>query len=123
MRLLLDDLFDVLFDCTREQLKPLSWRDGYAVSIVIASAGYPESSDKGKAISGLEAAERLEDIVVFHAGTAKAGDTFVTNGGRVLNVTAIGATQDEAIKKAYKAVKLIQFEGMQYRTDIGQRNK
>ncbi|MBW3569048.1 phosphoribosylamine--glycine ligase [Candidatus Parcubacteria bacterium] len=121
MRLIDGDLYEILYSCTRQNLQPLKWRNGYAVSVVLASAGYPGSSDKGKVIHGINEAEKMPDIIVFHAGTAKDGDNFVTAGGRVLNVTAIGKTRNEAIDKAYQAVKLIHFDGMQYRTDIGRR--
>lgn len=121
MRLLDGDLYEILYSCTQQALQPLKWKNGYAVSVVLASAGYPASSDIGKTISGVEIAEKLPDIVVFHAGTANDNGQLVTAGGRVLNVTATGRTLDEVLKKAYDAVELIKFEGMQYRTDIGHR--
>lgn len=125
MRLIDCDLYKLLENCVLGKLKEsdISWRAGYAVSVVLASAGYPESSSSGDRISGLKEAEKLDDVVIFHAGTKKSGNDFVTSGGRVLNVTATGETLDEAINKAYAAVKLINFNGMQYRTDIGRRNK
>lgn len=121
MRLLDGDLYKILRSCAEGTLGELKWYSGYAVSVVIASAGYPASSDKGQVISGITEAEKMPDIVIFHAATANRGEDFVTNGGRVLNVTATGSTLDEALKKAYQAVALIHFEGMQYRTDIGRR--
>ncbi|HUY85382.1 MAG TPA: phosphoribosylamine--glycine ligase [Candidatus Dormibacteraeota bacterium] len=123
MRLLDSDLLEILKACANGNLDPstVKWRSGFAVTVVLASPGYPGSYPKGLLITGIEEAEKLDDIVVFHAGTAVKDGQLVTNGGRVLNVTATGATLDEALDKAYAAVKLIHFEGMHYRTDIGRR--
>jgi len=90
-----------------------------AVCVVIASGGYPGSYEKGKEISGLDQAEELEGVVVFHAGTKTERDKILTNGGRVLGVTAIGKDITTAIDRAYEAVRRISFEGMHYRQDIG----
>ncbi len=92
---------------------------GVAVCVVMASAGYPGAYAKGKIIHGLEEAGRLPQTKIFHAGTARAGGQFVTNGGRVLGVTALGATLAEARARAYLAVGKIQFDGAQFRRDIG----
>ena len=92
---------------------------GVAVCVVLASAGYPASSGKGQVIRGLEEAEQAPRTKVFHAGTARVGDELVTNGGRVLGVTAWGATLSEAQARAYMAVSKIQFDGAQFRRDIG----
>jgi phosphoribosylamine---glycine ligase len=123
MRLLESDLFDILTACANGSLDPaaVSWKTDFAVTIVAASPGYPDKYPKGLPITGIEEAEKLNDIVVFHAGTAVKDGQLVTNGGRVLNVTATGETLDAALEKAYKAIKLIHFEGMHYRTDIGRR--
>lgn len=121
MRLLDGDLYEILYSCTQQNLQPLYWKNQYTVSIVLASAGYPVSSSKGDVITGIEEAEKLEDIIIFHAGTKKVGNNFITNGGRVINITATGKTLDESLKKAYQAVDKINFKGKQYRTDIGQR--
>jgi phosphoribosylamine--glycine ligase len=123
MRLMDCDFFQLLENCASGRLKKsdIAWKEGYGVSVVLASAGYPEGSSKGDLIKGVEEAEKLDGVVVFHAGTKRRGNDFVTAGGRVLNVTAIGKTPDEAINKAYSGVKLINFKGMQYRTDIGRR--
>ena len=98
----------------------LDWRPEWAVSVVLASAGYPGSYEKGKVILGIEEAEALEGVTVFHAGTAVNADgELVTNGGRVLNVVALGDTFEQARERAYEACDLINFEGKQFRTDIG----
>lgn len=100
----------------------LDWSDQWAVSVVLVSEGYPGSYEKGKVILGVEDAEALDSIVVFHAGTALNADgELVTAGGRVLNVVALGDSFEEARNKAYEACKCIQFEGMQYRKDIGKK--
>ena len=93
--------------------------DDWAVTLVLASAGYPESSSKGDAIRGLEEAAELAEVT--HAGTAESGGEIVTAGGRVLNVTALGPTPAEARDRAYDAARRISFEGMQIRTDIAAR--
>ncbi len=93
--------------------------DDWAVTLVLASAGYPESSSKGDAIGGLEEAAELAKVT--HAGTADRGGEVVTAGGRVLNVTALGATPAEARDRAYDAARRISFDGMQIRTDIAAR--
>ncbi|WP_457600116.1 phosphoribosylamine--glycine ligase [Hydrogenivirga sp.] len=95
--------------------------DRWALDVVIASRGYPEKPEKGKVIEGLEEAEKLEDVVVFHAGTTIRDGKVVTNGGRVLNVCAYGKTLREAKDRAYEAVSRIRFEGMQFRKDIGDK--
>jgi phosphoribosylamine--glycine ligase len=123
MRLLDSDLYEILTACAEGRLDPstVAWKSGYAVTVVAASGGYPGKYEKGLPITGIEEAEKLDDIVVFHAGTIIKNGTLVTNGGRVLNVTAIGDTLEAALDKAYKAIKLITFDGMHYRTDIGRR--
>ena len=100
----------------------LSWSDKWAVSVVLASEGYPGSYEKGKVILGVEEAQDLDDVIVFHAGTALNPDgELITAGGRVLNVVALGDTFEEARNRAYEACELIKFEGVQYRSDIGRR--
>ena len=100
----------------------LSWSDKWAVSVVLASEGYPGSYEKGKVILGVEDAQNLDEVIVFHAGTALNPDgELITAGGRVLNVVALGDTFEEARNRAYEACELIKFEGVQYRSDIGKR--
>jgi phosphoribosylamine--glycine ligase len=96
------------------------WSPDWAVTVVMASRGYPASSSKGDEIHGLETAASL-DVEVLHAGTAERGGKVVTAGGRVLNVTGIGTTPAEARERAYQAAEGITFEGRQMRTDIAAR--
>jgi phosphoribosylamine--glycine ligase len=98
------------------------WSADATCCVVIASGGYPGAFEKGKVIAGLDAAARLPDVKVFHAGTAKnAAGEFVTAGGRVLGVTARGETLERAVDRAYEACALIKFDGMHYRKDIAAR--
>jgi len=99
----------------------VEFSDDWAVTVVLASRGYPASSSKGDAISGLAEATATEGVEVTHAGTAIEGGEIVTAGGRVLNVTAVGPTPGEARDRAYRAAGLISFEGMQMRGDIAAR--
>jgi phosphoribosylamine--glycine ligase len=95
--------------------------DAWAVTVVLASAGYPASSSKGDVISGIADAAAVAGVEVTHAGTAAEGGQIVTAGGRVLNVTALGSTLDEARDRAYRAAGMISFDGMQMRTDVAAR--
>jgi phosphoribosylamine---glycine ligase len=117
------DLLELLEGATRPGglagVEP-EWSGEWAVTVVLASRGYPESSSKGDEISGLRSFDSLE-IELLHAGTAEAGGKIVTAGGRVLNVTGIGSTPAEARERAYAAADRIRFEGKQYRTDIALR--
>jgi len=97
----------------------IEWDTRPAVCVVMASSGYPGTYEKGKIISGLEAAEQVKEAFVFHAGTVWENGKIVTNGGRVLGVTALGDTIQEAITQAYKAVSTITWEGAYHRKDIG----
>jgi len=116
------DLADLLERATRRgglEGATLEWADAWAVTLVLASRGYPQSSSKGDVISGLDAVP--PDVEVTHAGTAAEGDAIVTAGGRVLNVTALGADARSARDAAYAAADLITFDGRQLRRDIAQR--
>jgi phosphoribosylamine--glycine ligase len=99
----------------------LAWRPEAAVCVVMASAGYPGKYEKGKPISGLEHFTGSDDILIFHAGTKCSNDNFVTNGGRVLGVTAFGSDIQNAIGNSYKAINKITFENAYFRKDIGHR--
>jgi phosphoribosylamine--glycine ligase len=116
------DLLDALVAAAQGDLSGASVEaeDGAAVTVVIAGRGYPERSDSGTPISGVGAAG-AEGAIVFHAGTAMRGEQLVTNGGRVLNVTARADSLEEARRKAYAACELISFDGMQYRRDVAER--
>jgi phosphoribosylamine--glycine ligase len=99
----------------------LEWADDWAVTVVMASRGYPESSSKGDVITGLEDAAALEGVEVLHAGTAEADGQVVTAGGRVLAVTGAGPTPAAARERAYEAADKIDFDGKQVRRDIAAR--
>jgi phosphoribosylamine---glycine ligase len=96
-----------------------SWSNKAAVCVVLASGGYPDAFEKGKVISGLKMAEEDSSVVVFHSGTRRQGKEIVTDGGRVLGVTAVANHLSSALISAYEAVNKIHFEGMHYRRDIG----
>mgnify|MGYP000863909006 CR=1 FL=1 len=134
------DLLDIMLAVAEERLaeQPIEWSDKKAVCVGMVSGGYPGSYEKGKRISGLEKVD--DDVIVFHAGTKRAphecpstindmtaGGTpesmIVTDGGRVLGVTALGDTHEEAREKAYRNVTRISFEGAHYRKDIGLLNR
>jgi len=118
------DLAPLLLSAAEGRLQDvaLQWDPRPCVCIVLASAGYPGArgpSTDGRVITGIEAAMARPDTCVFHAGTRRRGDQWVTTGGRVLNMVAFGATYQAAIRRAYEAVADVHFEGMQYRRDIG----
>jgi len=123
MMRLQDDPLPLLHAIARGERLPssVSWRPEAAVCVVMASGGYPGEYETGKPIAGIEAAEKLEGVRVFHAGTALRDGQLVTAGGRALGVTAIGADIRAAIGRAYEAVGKIRFEGMHFRKDIGRK--
>ena len=120
MRLLKTDLLDILEACVDGTLAELAieWHSGFAVCVVMASGGYPDEYRKGVPLRGVAEAECVSNVVVFHAGTIFENE-LKTSGGRVLGVSATGNTLRDALNSAYEAAQLIQFEGMQYRSDIG----
>ena len=113
----------VLLSCVEQrlsQLPPLDWKPGFATCVVAAADGYPNSYTKGHPVTGLQAAQETE-AMVFHAGTKLSQGRLLTDGGRVLGVTAIGDTLQASIAQTYEAIAQIQFEGMYIRSDIGHR--
>ncbi|MCE9549374.1 phosphoribosylamine--glycine ligase [Candidatus Nomurabacteria bacterium] len=113
------DIFDASIDGKLADLK-IGWKNISACNIAIASKGYPGDYEKGKIISGIKEVATEENIVVFHAGTKlDENGNLLTNGGRVLGVSATGQNLKEALQNAYSAISKIKFEGMQYRSDIG----
>lgn len=115
------DLIDICNAVIDETLSDLSiqWSDHAAACVVMASGGYPEHYEKGIVINGLDDKGQVDGAIVYHAGTKYENNTFYTNGGRVLGVTATAKTLDTALEKAYAAVEKIQFSGAHYRKDIG----
>ena len=121
--LLATPLDELLLACIQQKLEqqpPIQWKAGSAVCVVAASGGYPDAYQKGKAIAGISDATD-KGTIVFHAGTKLENQQLITDGGRVLGVTGIGASFDDAIATVYNAVESIQFDGMYYRRDIGYR--
>ena len=117
------DLVDVLVDIAEHRLasRRLEWRTEASATVVLVSRGYPGRIEPGKQISGLEEAKRIEGVTVFHAETRWEDGKIYTAGGRVLNVTARGATLTEALDRAYLATGMIDFDGKDFRKDIGQK--
>ncbi len=117
------DLVDIMLATMHSELAAvdLTWDERCCCCCVMASGGYPDSYEKGKVITGIEAAEADTDVTVFHAGTAIKGDNIITSGGRVLNVCAMGDDLQQAQQKANAACELIDFEGAYWRRDIGFR--
>jgi phosphoribosylamine--glycine ligase len=99
----------------------IDWHDQAAVCVVMAAKGYPGDYPKGDIIAGLDLAATLPNLMVFHAGTSSAGTTFATNGGRVLGVTAVGNSVKDAMEHAYAGVSVINWDGVQFRRDIGRK--
>jgi len=124
MMLMQEDLIDVLeyAEIAEPNVRSdMLWYKGYAVSLTLASGGYPGKYRTGVPITGVEEASRLQNVQVFHAGTAVQDGHLVTAGGRVLSVAARGETLQEAVERVYEAAKHISFEGMHYRRDIAHR--
>jgi phosphoribosylamine--glycine ligase len=121
LRRLRSDLLDLLEACVDNAvaLQRPQWDDRAAVCVVLASGGYPGTYKKGIPIAGLDEAEKIAGVVLFHAGTKQDGPQIVTNGGRVLGVSTLGSDRDGARKLAYVAANRIHFDQMQRREDIG----
>jgi phosphoribosylamine--glycine ligase len=117
------DIIPILRACIEGNLSRyrIEWDSRASVCVVMASKGYPGDYEKGKLISGLKEVSEMEDIFVFHAGTALKDGQMSTNGGRVLGVTGLGKDIPKAIERTYQAVRKISWEGVHYRADIGQK--
>ncbi|MDI6785243.1 MAG: phosphoribosylamine--glycine ligase [bacterium] len=117
------DLTEVVEACLSESINEanIKWNSKSCLCVVLASEGYPGSYKKGKEIKGLDIEDQIDDLIIFHAGTKIEEDKIVTNGGRVLGITALGEDIFKAKEKAYQAIKKIYFEGVQYRSDIGDK--
>lgn len=117
------DIVPILEACIDGNLSQcrIEWDERPSVCVVMASKGYPGDYERGKAIAGLKEVSRMEDVFVFHAGTAFKDGQIVTNGGRVLGVAGLGEDIPKAIERAYQAVRKISWDGVHYRTDIGQK--
>ena len=117
------DIVPILEACMKGTLSQhkIEWDNRASVCVVMASKGYPGDYEKGKIIEGLKEVSRMERVLVFHAGTILKDGQVMTNGGRVLGVTGLGEDIPRAIEKAYQAVKRISWDGVHYRTDIGQK--
>ena len=115
------DLLTALLAARDGKLQPLEWRDDAALTVVMASQGYPGPYEKGHVITGLDEAAKMPGVTLFHAGTQKRGNDILAVGGRVLNVTALGKDVAEAQARAYAAVAKIHWQGAFYRKDIGWR--
>ena len=117
--LLDSDLGEIMMACAKGTLTSnmVKWKDSSAACVILASKGYPETSSKGDVISG--DIKQYDTTIVFHSGTKLVGENYVTNGGRVLGVVGLGKDLRTALDRAYERIEHIDFEGMQYRTDIG----
>lgn len=115
------DLLSLIINCCRNKLSEsiVEWNKNYALTIVMASEGYPGSYKKDQLITGIDSAEKNPNTTIFHAGTKKSGNSIMTNGGRVLSVTCFGKTVKEANLNAINAIKLIKWDNSYYRSDIG----
>jgi phosphoribosylamine--glycine ligase len=121
--LLESDLVGIFMACIEGQLDKIEplWHNGAAATVVMASGGYPIKYQKGYPIRGIAAASKQPGVIPFHAGTAHQDGNTITAGGRVLAVSGVGDSLHEALRLAYTGVKQIDFEGVFYRQDIGQR--
>jgi len=117
------DIVPILEACMKGTLSQqrIEWDSRASVCVVMASKGYPGDYEKGKVIKGLKEVSQIEGVFAFHAGTALKNGQIMTNGGRVLGVTGLGEDIPRAIERTYQAIKKISWDGVHYRTDIGQK--
>ncbi len=118
------DLLPILIACIEGKLDTIDridWKEGVSVCVVMTSKGYPEKPEKGKIIKGLDLLKDEKNVMVFHSGTKKMDGQYYTSGGRVLGITAVGNSYEDAINNAYSAVSKIEFDGMYFRKDIGKK--
>ncbi|MBI4378477.1 MAG: phosphoribosylamine--glycine ligase [Nitrospinae bacterium] len=118
-----NDIVSIMMSAVEGRLKgeEIQWYNEASVCVVMAAEGYPDIYERGKEIKGLDEAKKIENLVIFHAGTDKKNSRVITNGGRVLGVTSLGADIKDAIERAYRGVKTISWEGVYYRNDIGRK--
>lgn len=123
MPLLINDFADLALAVSEGNLPdtPLSWHQKAATCVIVASNGYPGSYEKGKAITGMDRLADLDDVIPFHADTSLSGDTLITNGGRIMGITALADDLPASIRRAYEAVDIISFENKYFRRDIGSK--
>lgn len=114
------DIFEAVIDGKLDEIK-IEWEPSACICVIMASGGYPQSYRKGLKIYGLDKVKNEKDIMVFHAGTKRSGNEYFTNGGRVLGITALGESLEQARTKAYKQVSAISFDDAHYRKDIGKQ--
>ena len=118
-----NDLVELLVNVKEKNLDnyTLKWKENFAITVVLAAKGYPESYETGDEIKGLDAIDNIDDVEIFHAGTKTKNNKIVTSGGRVLNINGYGKNIVDAKEKAYSLVKKINWSGCYYRKDIGWR--
>jgi phosphoribosylamine--glycine ligase len=112
------DICEAMLDGRLKEID-IAWKAGNSATVVLAAEGYPQSPRKGDVISGIDQASATPGVTIFHAGTADNDGQFVTSGGRVLGITAVGDSLDLALNSAYSAAEIISWRGMQYRRDLG----
>ena len=117
------DLLDIFIDIAEHRLasRRVEWSDEVTATVVLVASGYPGKVENGKRIDGLEEANRVDGVRVYHAGTREQDGKIYTSGGRILNVTGRGSTLSQALQRAYAAAELITFDGKDYRRDIGKK--
>jgi len=117
------DLLEIFVDMADHRLgsRSVEWSSEVTATVVLVASGYPGKVENGKRIEGLDAAARLDGVRIYHAGTRLEDGKVYTAGGRVLNVTARGATLSQALDRAYAAAEVIHFDGKDYRKDIGKK--